>query len=191
MVPFLIEKAKAREDLAGAIVKDSVAQEGLVRLGYDKIALTAAGESADHQTRQAEEEVEMARMAWTRANKATEFARVQARRLLQEYANLVRGEILEKKKALEMDGVDFKLTTSLARQAIGINNEVAVTNHEIANLTAELNSILANMNSRAIDQAETVRDGALRLSKTFTTSNLSRKIVEGFVGYTMGSAQIG
>ncbi len=179
MVPFYQEKAKARQDLAVAITNEIPVREAIEKLGYKRIELKDAEEAANHQVREAEEEVELARLAWTRANKATEFARTQSRRLLQEYANLIRAEILDKKKALDMDGIDFKLTTSLARQAIGINNDVAVTDHEIANLTAELSSILSNLSTRATDEANKVAASATQNSKTSTTSLLSRKIVEG------------
>jgi hypothetical protein len=191
MIPFYIEKADARVQLAEAVKAEIPITEAIIKLGYDRIELKDAEEAAGHLTREAEEEVEMARLAWTRANKATEFARMQSRRLLQEYANVVRAEILAKKKALEEDGIDFKLATSLARQAIGVNNDMAVIGHEISNLTAELISILLNMEQRAIDQASTVRDGGVLISKTFTQSNISRKIVEGFVVGPMATASIG
>ncbi len=191
MVPFYIEKASARQDLAVAITNEIPIKEAIEKLGYDRIELKDAEEAANHQAREAEEEVEIARLAWTRANKATEFARAQSRRLLQEYANIIRAEILEKKKALEMDGVDFKLETSLERKAIDVNDDIAVVNHNIGNLTDELISILVNMESRALDQALTVRDGALRISQSFTQSNISRKIVEGFVVGPMPTASIG
>jgi hypothetical protein len=191
MVPFYQEKAAAREDLAAAITQEIPVREAIERLGYDRIALEDAKETAAHTEREAQEELELANLAFTQANKATELARTQSRRLLQEYANLIRGEIIEKKKTLDMDGIDFKLETSLARQAIGINNDVAITNYEIANLTAELMSILSNLENRALDQATTVRDGAQLISQTFTQENISRKIVEGFVVGPMGTAQIG
>jgi hypothetical protein len=179
MVPFYVEKAKAREALAGAIKAEIPIKEAIEKLGYDRIELEDTKQAADHTTREAEEEVEMARLAWTRANKATEFARMQSRRLLQEYANRIRAEILEKKKTLDMDGIEFKLSTSLARQAIGVNNDVAVTDHEIANLTAELISILVNMQNRATDEAAKIIASSDTLSTSTVVATSYRRITEG------------
>lgn len=179
MVPFYIEKAKAREDLAEAVTQEIPIRKAIKELGYDRIAVKTAEETSNHQVREAEETVELARLSWTKANKATELARTQSRRLLQEYANVVRAEILAKKKSLEMDGIDLRLTTSLARQAIGVNDDVAISDHEIVNLTAELSSILSNLSGRASDEASKVAASASQISKTATTHLISRKIVEG------------
>lgn len=179
MVPFYIEKAKAREDLAEAVTQEIPIRKAIKELGYDRIAVKTAEETSNHQVREAEETVELARLSWTKANKATELARTQSRRLLQEYANVVRAEILAKKKSLEMDGIDLRLTTSLARQAIGVNDDVAISDHEIVNLTAELSSILSNLSGMASDEASKVAASASQISKTATTHLISRKIVEG------------
>ena len=179
MVPFYIEKAKAREDLAEAVTQEIPIRKAIKELGYDRIAVKTAEETSNHQVREAEETVELARLSWTKANKATELARTQSRRLLQEYANVVRAEILAKKKSLEMDGIDLRLTTSLARQAIGVNDDVAISENEIVNLTAELSSILSNLSGRASDEASKVAASASQISKTATTHLISRKIVEG------------
>jgi hypothetical protein len=118
-------------------------------------------------------------MAWTRANKVTEFTRIQGRRLLLEYANIIHGEILAKKKSLQEDGIDFKLDTSLTRQAIGVNNDVAVAGHEMVNMATELTAILLNLSRRATNEADKVSASATQISKTSSNRLLSRRIVEG------------
>jgi len=182
MVPFYIEKAKARLDLAEAIIQEIPISKAIVELGYDRIALKNTEEAAAHTEREAQEELELARLAWTRANKATEFAKVQSGRLLKEYANLIRAEIMDKKKALEMDGIEFKLTTALTREKIGVDDNVEVAGHEISNLATELQSILTNLTARASDEAAKVTASGTQISKTDRRHLLSRKIVEGFIG---------
>jgi len=179
MVPFYIEKAQARKDLAVAIEKEIPIREAIENLGYDRITLENRKEDAAHQVRVGEEELELARLLWNQANKATELARTQSRRLLQEYANIVRASILDKKKDLEKDEIEFKLSSSLARQAIGINNDVSLANHEVSNLTTELASILSNLSHRAQDEADKVDASREQADKTTTTALLSRKITEG------------
>ena len=85
---------------------------------------------------------------------------MQNHRLLLEYRNEIQALIQSQRKSLQEDEVAFRLATGLAREAIGVNNEVAITHHEITNLTQELISILRNMGERATDQALTTRDGA-------------------------------
>jgi hypothetical protein len=179
MIPFYIEKAAARQDLAVAITQEIPISKAIVELGYDRIALENRKEDAAHLEREAQEELELAKMAWTRANTVTEFTRTQARRLLQEYANIIQAEILAKKKSLSEDGIDFKLDSSLARQAIGVNNDVAVATHEIMNMAAELAAILSNLSERATEEAAKVMASATQFSWGYNTRLLSRKIVEG------------
>jgi hypothetical protein len=180
MIPFWIGKADARIKLADAITAEIPISKAIIELGYDRIALEDRKEDAAHQEREAQEELELAKMAWTRANKVTEFTRMQSRRLLQEYANIIQAEILAKKKSLSEDGIDFKLDSSLTRQGIGVNNDVAVANHERGNMATELAAILLNLSNRATDEASKVAASATQSSMTYSTRLLSRQIVEGF-----------
>jgi len=179
MVPFYIEKAEARQDLAVAITNEIPIRKKIEELGYDRITLKNAEEAAAHRIRQAEEEVEVASVAWHRAREATEIARAQSRRLLLEYSNIIHAEIMSKRKVLEENRIDFRLDTSLARETITINNDAAVSDHEVKNLTEELTSIISNINKRGVDEAAKVSASATQNSKTDTNTLLSRKIVEG------------
>ena len=191
MIPYYIQKAEAREALAAAITAEIPITEAIIRLGYDRIELERAKEDAAHLERLEQIDMELLREQYTRATTALEFARLQNRRLLLKYHNEIQALILEQQKALKKDEIQFQLDTRLDRERIGVNNEVAVTQHEIANLTNELLSILSNMENRAIDRAATVKDGALKISRDFTVRNISRKIVEGFVVGPMPRAEIG
>ena len=181
MVPYYIQKAEAREALAQAITQEIPITEAIIRLGYDRLDLKTTEEYAGHLEREQQEELELLREQFIRANTAMELTRLQNHRLLLEYRNAVQAQIMEQRKSLQEDEVAFRLTTGLAREAIGVNNEVAVTKHEITNLTTELVSILKNMADRAIDEAATVKDGAVKLSKHTTEHLFSRRILEGFI----------
>ena len=160
MIPFYIQKAEAREQLAQAIIQEIPVTEALIRLGYDRIDLKTTEEYAGHLERDQQEELELLREQFVRANTAMELTRLQNHRLLLEYRNEIQALIQSQRKSLQEDEVAFRLATGLAREAIGVNNEVAITHHEITNLTQELISILRNMGERATDQALTTRDGA-------------------------------
>jgi hypothetical protein len=168
MVPFYIEKAEAREELAAAIIAEIPITEALIRLGYDRIDLKTTEEYAGHLEREQQEELELLREQFIRANTAMEITRLQNRRLLLEYRNQVQAQILEQRKSLKEDEETFKLATGLDYKAIEVNNEVAVTRHEITNLTNELMSILNNLTARGQDQANTVHAGA------FTKTSISQ-----------------
>ena len=180
MVPFYIDKAKARGELAVAVGLDAAIREEIERLGYDRIVLKEAEEGADHLVREANVSFELAQQTRIRSDQALELARYQSRRLLQEYANDVRTSILAKKKLLEEDGVDFKLRIALARQELGLDNETTVVERERSNLNMELANLLTNMVTQAMDQALTIRASAeeawLGISNTIATT---RKILKG------------
>lgn len=180
MVPFYIEKAEAREALAAAIIAEIPITEAIIKLGYDRIDLKTTEEYAGHLEREQQEELELLREQFIRANTAMEITRLQNRRLLLEYRNEVQAQILEQHKSLQEDEATFRLATGLAREAIGVNNEVEVTHHEIKNLTAELVSILDNMTKRAQDQATTVKDSAFtKTSISRLSAAIARRIVAG------------
>ena len=181
MVPFYIEKAEAREALAAAIIAEIPITEAIIRLGYDRIDLKTTEEYAGHLEREQQEELELLREQFIRANTTMEITRLQNRRLLLEYRNEVQAQIMEQRKALQEDEITFHLATGLAREAIGVNNEVTVTRHEISNLTQELMSILTNLGVRAADEADKVKASATRITKHTTTDLFSRRIKEGFI----------
>ena len=180
MVPFYIQKAQAREALAQAIIQEIPITEALIRLGYDRIDLKTTEEYVGHLEREQQEDLELAREAYTRASTVLEYAKAQSRRLLLEYRNTIQKQIMDKKMSLEEDGITFKLATSLERMGITVNNEIAVSDHEVTNLTAELAAIIGGLTNRGNSEASKVLASASQISKISTTTLLSRKIQEGF-----------
>ena len=168
MVPFYIQKATALEAYAQAIIADLPVEEALIRLGYDRIDLKTTEEYAGHLEREQQEELELLREQFVRSNTAMELIRLQNRRLILEYRNQIQTLIQEQKKALQEDEIAFRLATGLAREAIGVNNEVAVTRHEISNLTQELISVLNNLGIRAQDETATITAMGRILSQRLT-----------------------
>jgi hypothetical protein len=179
MIPFWIGKADARIKLADAITAEIPISKAIIELGYDRIALEDRKEAVAHLVREAELELEVLKEQWTRANKVTEVARAESRRLLQAYANTIQAEIMTNKKTLNEDGIDLKLTTGLARQAIGVNDDVAVTTAEVGNTTTELAAILLGLDARAHAQADAIDASKTKHTTNDVTTLLSRKIVSG------------
>ena len=188
MVPFYIQKAEAREALAAAITAEIPITEALIRLGYDRLDLKTTEEYAGHLEREQQEELELLREQFVRANTTMELTKLQNRRLLLEYRNAVQAQIMDQRKSLQKDEADFRLATRLSYENIGINNRIALINHDIANLTAELGTILENIENRATDEADKVKASAaqtmLSVSATSThaiTSAITslRKILAG------------
>ncbi len=149
MIPFYVEKADARVKLAAAITAEIPVKKAIEELGYARIELKDTEEASKHLLRAAENEMERAKENLTKQDKATLLARTQAMRLLQEYANTIRASILEKREALEKDGIDLKLDTSLARQEISVDNQVELAGHELGNLSTEIVNIIKNILNRA------------------------------------------
>lgn len=101
MIPLQKRKAAAKIEQAEAITEEAEVRKEIEELGYDRIELRAAQEEADHQIRMAEEDYEEARVAYTRADRATEYARLQNRTTMMEYENLIRDKIIDRRAALE------------------------------------------------------------------------------------------
>jgi hypothetical protein len=181
MMPYYIQKAAALEAYAQAIIADLPVEEALIRLGYDRIDLKTTEEYAGHLEREQQEELELLKEQFTRANTAMELLRIQNRRIILEYRNQIQTLIQEQKKALQEDEIAFRLATGLAREAIGVNNEVAVTRHEITNLTQELISVLNNLGIRAQDETATITASGNRNEQRGLTTLISEKILEGAI----------
>ena len=176
MIPFYIEKAGARVQLAGAITAEIPIQKAIVELGYDRIDLENRKEFATHLLRLAENELELAKLGWTRANSALTFTKIQSRRLLQEYENTIQAQVLALKESLAEDGVDLRLSSSLARTAIGVNNDVQVQTAELGNMTNELQAVIDGLAARGSAQASAIYSGQHTRSQTFSVDNLTRQI---------------
>ena len=146
MIPFYIQKAEAREELAQAITQEIPITEALIRLGYDRIDLKTTEEYAGHLDREQKEELELLREQLIRANTALEMTRVQSRRQLTEYRNAVQAQIINKRKDLQMNEIDFKLTSSLARAIIGPEVEKAIASGEAGALLGEIGAIVIRHN---------------------------------------------
>jgi len=176
MIPFYIEKAGARVQLAGAITAEIPIQKAIVELGYDRIDLENRKEFATHLLRLAENELEFAKLGWTRANSALTFTKIQSRRLLQEYENTIQAQVLALKESLAEDGVDLRLSSSLARTAIGVNNDVQVQTAELGNMTKELQAVINGLAARGNAQAAAIYSGKHTSSHTTSIDNLTREI---------------
>jgi hypothetical protein len=176
MIPFYIEKAEARVELAEAIEKEIPIKKAIEELGYDRITLTNQKEYAAHLLRVADGELELARLGWTRANSVMEVFRLEARRLLQEYENTVQTEVLALKESLAEDGIDLRLETNLARTKIGIDDDVEIQNAEIVNTGTELTALLAGLAARAHSQADAILSSMRTSSSSWATNNLKRMI---------------
>ena len=191
MVPFYQQKAKAREALAVSILKENEIREALERLGYDRLDLKLVQEYFEHLGREADEDYTTAEASLARARGATEVARTHLRRLILEYSNLIREEILALKEQLEKDGIDFKLSIALAKLGLNLDDEVTLTDHNRKIINEELANLLSNMVSRALDQDATIRDSASTTTVADTYQLFSRKILEGFAAGRSGGGSFG
>lgn len=177
-VPYLIEKAVAREELAEAVTREAATLEALERLGYDRANLKTVEEYVNHQIREAEEKYEVAKVARIRANKATEVARTEARRILQDYANVIRAQILEVRKDLEKQGVVLRIETQSVRHADSMNADISVLSQERINLGLELANLIVNMGNQAMDSERTIRDSAVKLMLSASVKATTRKQIQ-------------
>lgn len=176
MIPLYVEKAGARVELANAITREIPVQKAIVELGFDRIDLENRKEYAAHLLRLAENELELAKLGWTRANNVLTLTQVQARRLLQEYENTIQTEVLALKESLVEDGIDLRLSTALAKTEMEIDDAVELQADELDNTTTELAAILAGLASRASSQADAISSGRNTSSSTTSTQNLTRQI---------------
>jgi len=101
MIPLQKQKASARIKQADAITEEAEWKKEIEELGYRRIELTAAKEEAEHEIRLAEEDYEEARIAYTKADRQTELTRQQAKTTIMEYENVIRGNIITRRAALD------------------------------------------------------------------------------------------
>lgn len=176
MVPYYLKKAAAEEQLAGVVAVEAEAKKGLELIGYDKLKLRWSQEEADHLIRLAENDYELLRGDAVRTDRAAEVARTQARTTLQEYANTVRAQILEIKKALAEGQIDLNLSTRLTRLLMETDKEIQAMNNETLNLNLELPNVLKNLIARAEEEENTAKASAntMVLSASTTLANTKR-----------------
>lgn len=179
MIPYYIEKAGARVELADAITKEIPFTKALIELGYDRIDLETQRQLNEHLLRKAEGELELAHLELTRANEVTQLTRVQSQRLLVEYSNAIQIEILALKKALAEAGIDLRLDTALQKLTIGVDDDIEVNTAEILNTGEELTAIVAGLAARAKAQADAISSGKSTNTSSYITDNLTRKISGG------------
>jgi|WetSurMetagenome_2_1015567.scaffolds.fasta_scaffold159231_1 hypothetical protein len=176
MVPLYIEKAGARRELADAITKDIPVQKAIVELGYDRVDLENRKEFAAHLLRLAENELELAKAGWTRANNVLTLTQLQSRRFLQAHENDVQKKVLELKESLVNDGLDFRLFMKLANLELSEGNETKIMTADVANTSKELDAIVDGLAYRAESQARAIMSGKKTSSYTHSTQNLTREI---------------
>ena len=179
MIPFYIQKAEAREELATAIIAEIPITEALIRLGYDRLDLKTTEEYAGHLEREQKEELELLQEAFARASTALEITKTQSRRLLLDYRNAVQAQIMSKKKALEMDTINFKLSSSLARFIVGTDFEKLLAGNEASALSGEIGAIIAGIMGRGSHQAAAIEASKNQTINHETTSELTRMISGG------------
>jgi len=101
MIPLQKQKAAARITQAGAIKEEAYVKEDIEELGYERIKLTAAKEGMEHELRLAEEDYEEARIDYTRADRQTELTRQQVKTTMLDYENVIRGQVIDRRGALD------------------------------------------------------------------------------------------
>ena len=180
MIPYYLQKANAEILLAGAVTLEAEANRQRALLGFDKIRLQWSREEADHATRGAELDYEIAKAEEVRANKALQEARAQAQITLANYSNNVRSQILAIKKVLSEYEIDLSAFTRLARVSIDKDIHKLITDDEISNISLELSNFLKNLETLADDQRQTIRDSASTITMSLTqTTTDSKKILKG------------
>ena len=179
MIPLYAEKASAKEALAAAITAEVPVKIAIKQLGFARIGLKSYEAEVEHEIRQAELVLDLARQELARANKATEIARARSQTAIAGFANTAQISINASRSQAGMTAIDSRMADRIGHATIEVNNGVAIAGHETSILTSELVNILLNLTSRASDEASKVAASASQTSKHFATNLLSRKIVEG------------
>ena len=123
LIPLMKEKAGARLDQAEAIEHEAEIKEALERLGFRRLALKEAQEVAEHRIRQAEQDFEEAKLAYVRADRATELARNRARIEHQEYHNKVQDAVIVRNTALDRLKKRWEVDQKWHWQLHGLNRQ--------------------------------------------------------------------
>jgi hypothetical protein len=179
--------------LAEATKREAEVREEIELLGYRRIELKDAEESANHEVRLAENDFELTKELYIRASQATEIARAHSRTILQEYVNKVQEEIIALKAALEKEGVSFKLDTSYERQKMDAEATIEYQKHEEELIKDNLLATLINMAAVAVDNCKTTRDSAEQRFRTASFTIRAQRVQKGTANISEvgGSGEIG
>lgn len=179
MIPLYVAKADARIQDAAAIAQEAQDKIALENLGYDRIALKTAQESAESAIRQAETVYYTALSKLAQAEKTTELMRNQIRIALQLYANQIRTGVLATRLEAEEVAVDSRFDGMYARRAADINADIEVLRHQASLITQELAVHLQAIQSTALSNEATTKASGRRNERITSTMIQRREIFKG------------
>jgi hypothetical protein len=179
MIPLYLKKAEAREDLAEATTKEAAVKEQIELLGYDRIKLKDAEEEADHEVREAENDFQLAQEQYTRWEKIVEILRTQQRRILQQYANDVRREILARQLALRKEDLEIDFSTTFQRRQMEANADIALMGYEKLLSKQEFLNRMKNLKEIGVDNASTIEASATQTLHSSTWTVYAKRVSKG------------
>ena len=193
MIPLYLQKASAREALAVATTEEAEVKKQIEELGYDRIELKDAQEAADHAVREAEYDHELAREMLIQAEKATELLRNQSRRLLSDYTNLIKDELIDRVGALRKQDVQLRLDTTYERKRMDTEADIALMDFLRSLAAEDFTTKLENIRDVAIDNCKTLRDGARQERSSVAWTLYVQRVRKGtgFISAPGGTGSMG
>jgi hypothetical protein len=179
LIPLMEEKARAREDQAEAIKDEAHWREELELLGYRRLELKDAQEEAEHWIRRAEEDFEESRLAYVKADRLTELARMQARTLLLEYENYIRDRVLTRKKALDKAENQFRLDLKHFWEKYEITSDVRFMDLAKKLFILEVYNRLKNIRKVAQDRAKNSAASSKRTHIRTSAAHMHQYVSKG------------
>lgn len=170
MIPFYIDKASAKTDLAAATMVEIPVLKAIEELGFGRIYLKDAEMSAEHIIRIAEENEELARRDYTRASSAADIARINSRIAVTNAAASSEVQAGNLRSAARAGEAVLRAQSHGEQVVQGLDADAAIATHEVTNITSELAAILAGLSTRAGLHAAAITASATQNVETNTTA---------------------
>ena len=181
MIPYMQEKAEAKEEQAQAITDETVWNTKIVQLGYVKNDLVLSQETAEQRIREAENDVHMAQLEYTRKAEATNIMRHSSQVKMKQNATAIKHDAIDAGLILD----ERKIDLHLGKEVWQLAKEYKVNWQE--RLTH-----LQQIALQANDSVQTQKAEAYKVHKEFTWHTWGRRIAKGAVGgFVGGSATMG
>ena len=179
MIPLQMDKANARLEQAEAITAEVEVKRQIEELGYRRIELKAAEEDAQHDIREAELTQNQANLEYIRADRAVQLARQQAETILKNYELFIKNQLIELRKALEMDEKGYRIDLQWFWKQWDLLHDVIALEFEKGLFDKELATKLGNLIDAARDDCRTVKDRAWKKHQTFAVRRSFEYITKG------------
>lgn len=177
MIPLYLEKARLREQQAGAIIKETDDRRELELLGYERVATARQKHAAEHEINLAEAVYEQAKLEYVRADRLTELCRNQVRRYLVEYQEQIRRQVIDLQTVMGMEKAGLAYRATTIKSKMDHQGDIAGYMAETQAALSEMSALSAQTRTVGEAHAETIAASALRKANHIVNRIIEKQVI--------------